>query len=628
MNRTKLQILSTVFRVGSGILTTLLLMSDGAIATPVTPELIGQLPSLERPPIPPVNVPQPRTPIEIEIETPTPPQPRNPVFPANPPEVVPSISVPDPLQSSPTPAATDLEASDSLDGFADFNYWANLCHLLADQQDYGKALSACNQAIVLKPKATEIWVERTRILLAARQYTEAIAAANMTLKRKSKYSLVLAYRCAAFSALGQYEAAIADCDRALEVDRNWDDSTPALVFFQKGLILERQAQYEAAIETYTAALEREPNNSQTLFHQCYSWYQLQQPSEAIAACDSALHIDSNWGESSPDQAWKYRGFAAINLGNYEEASLSFDRALNLNQADPTLWAAQGFVLGILDRDREALNTYERAIALRPDYSYALVNQCQLFNDLGQYQAAQQACESAIKGDGVWDQWGSALAWSELGIALAAQGKLEAGTIASNRAVGFQPNYAEAWNNRAVILWYQKEYQAALESVDRALQLDLSSAKAWQNRGRILTSLERFEEAIAAYDLALELNPNNSDLWSSRSVALWKAGQYNEAVISAKEAVIVNPDFFQGWYNMGTALIALEKYEDAVFAYKQATRIEPENANAWAIQGYALERLGQIEAAQEAIAEALKLNPNQPVALRIQDKLKTELSDTQ
>lgn len=625
MNGTKLRILSTVFRVGSGILTTLLLMSESAIATPQTSELIGQLPSLERPSVPPV-IPQPRTPVEIDIETP--PQPRNPIFPANPPEVVPSISVPEPLQSLPTPPATDLEVSDSLKGLADFNYWANLCQLLADQQDYGEALSACNQAIVLKPKATEIWVERTRILLAARQYTEAIAAANMTLKRKSKYSLVLAYRCAAFSALGQYEAAMADCDRALEVDRNWDNSTPALVFFQKGLILERQAQYEAAIETYTTALEQEPNNSQTLFHQCYSWYQLQQASEAIVACDSALYIDRNWGESSPDRAWKYRGFAAINLGNYEEASLSFDRALNLNQADPTLWAAQGFVLSLLDRDSEALNAYQQAIALQPDYSYAWVNQCQLLNDLGQYQAAQQACENALKGDGVWDRWGSALAWSELGIALAAQGQLEAGTIASNRAVGFQPNYAEAWNNRAVILWYQKEYQAALESVNRALQLDLSSTKAWQNRGRILTSLERFAEAIAAYDLALELNPNNSDLWSSRSVALWKAGQYDEAVISAKEAVIVNPDFFQGWYNMGTALIALEKYEDAVFAYQQATRIEPENANAWAIQGYTLERLGRVEAAQEAIAEALKLNPNQPIALQIQYKLKTELSETQ
>ncbi|MEB3885542.1 tetratricopeptide repeat protein [Lyngbya sp. CCY1209] len=627
MNGTSAGIRATVWSWRSGILAALMLISESAIATHPTLAQIEQLPNRDRPSIPPVNWPRPQNPIIIDVETPEPLQPRNPILPAEV-EETPSIPVPDPLQSVPIPPSPDLGASDALEGLEDFDYWANLCHLLADQQEYGKGLAACDRAIVLKPKAAEIWAERTHILLATKQYTEAIASADMTLERESKYSLVLAYRCAALSALGRYEEAMENCDRALEIDRNWEDATPAVVIFQKGLILERQNQYEVALETYEAALKLEPDNSQTWLHQCHSWYQLEEPYKAIAACEKALKIDRNWGESSADRAWKYRGFASINLGNYEEASTSFDRALNLNEDDPTLWAAQGFVFSVLNRDREALNAYERAIALRPDYSYALVNQCRLSNDLGQYQAAQKACEAALEGDGFWDEWGSAPAWSQLGVALAAQGQLEEASIAANRAVGFQPDYAEAWNNRAVILWYRGDYLAALESVDRAIQLDPNSAKAWQNRGRVLASLERFEEAIKAYNLAVELDPENPDLWSSRSVALWQAGDYAEAVISAKEAVIVNPEFFQGWYNMGTAFIALEEYEDAVFAYQQATRIEPENANAWAIRGYALERLGQLEAAREAIAEALKLNPNQPVALQIQYQLETELSNRQ
>ena len=146
------------------------------------------MPRLERPsvaPVPPVNLPQLNNPIvppglETDIEIPQKPQLRNPIFLPDGeaiPSVVPSISVPKPLQSLPSQPSTDWEASDSLEGLADFDYWANLCHLLADQQEYGKALSACNQAIKLKPKAVEIWVERTRILFAMEQYTETLRPA-------------------------------------------------------------------------------------------------------------------------------------------------------------------------------------------------------------------------------------------------------------------------------------------------------------------------------------------------------------------------------------------------------------------------------------------------------------------
>ncbi|KDR58069.1 MULTISPECIES: tetratricopeptide repeat protein [Limnospira] len=605
MNGALVGILAKLGSFGSIILTALLLMSGRAIATYTTLVQIRQLPRLNRPSIPPVNLPQAR----------------NPIFPNHGSDTL-SMSVPEPLQSLPTPPSPDPGNYDSLEGLEDFDYWVNLCRLLVDRQEYQKALSACDRAIILKPKALEIWVERTRILLAIQQYTQAIASADRILERESKYSRVLAYRCTALSALGRYQEAMKDCDQALEIDRRWHEITPALVWFQKGLIHQLQGQYQAALDTYQQALQLQPNNSQTLVHQCYCFHQLDQPYKAIASCERALEIDNNWGEISPDIAWKYQGFAYLNLADYEQAKTSFQRALSLNQEDPTLWAAMGFALTSLNRLSEALNAYEQAIRLRSDYSFALVNQCQLLNDLGEYQAAQKACGAALEGDGFWDQWGPATAWSQLGVALAAQGELQAATVANNTAIELQPDYPQAWNNAAVILWYQEDYLAALESVARAIELDPNLAQAWQNRGRILASLKRFEEAIAAYNMAVEKGRNNPELWSSRSVALWEAQQYAEAVISAKEAVILNPDFFQGWYNMGTALIALENYQDALFAYQQATRIQPENANAWALRGYALQQLGELQAAKDAIATALNLNPNQPIARQLQVKLET------
>lgn len=146
MNGALVGILAKLGSFGSVILTALLLMSGRAIATYTTLAQIRQLPRLNRPSIPPVNLPQAR----------------NPIFPNHGSDTL-SMSVPEPLQSLPTPPSPEPGNSDSLEGLEDFDYWVNLCRLLVDRQEYQKALSACDRAIILKPKALEIWVERTRI---------------------------------------------------------------------------------------------------------------------------------------------------------------------------------------------------------------------------------------------------------------------------------------------------------------------------------------------------------------------------------------------------------------------------------------------------------------------------------
>lgn len=104
----------------------------------------------------------------------------------------------------------------------DFNYYFSLCKVLRSQQKYEAALSACNQAINLKKKKAEAWAIRSEILFNLRQYEEGLVSGLMAFQLKPKYSFALTLQCRALSALGQQDEAISACDRALQVNQNWE----------------------------------------------------------------------------------------------------------------------------------------------------------------------------------------------------------------------------------------------------------------------------------------------------------------------------------------------------------------------------------------------------------------------
>jgi len=168
-----------------------------------------------------------------------------------------------------------------------------------------------------------------------------------------------------------------------------------------------------------------------------------------------------------------------------------DRALEINPNDATLWTSRGAVLQEnLGRTQEALNSHNRAISLKPDYSLALYNRCVVLATQAKYEAAIASCDRALEGDG---RWGKA-----------------------------QP--AEAWTSRGVSLRRLGRHEQALESYNRAIALNPEDALIWNNRGVALLGLGRSSEALEAFEQALKLNPNHELAQRNRAIALQELGR--------------------------------------------------------------------------------------------------------
>jgi Flp pilus assembly protein TadD len=174
--------------------------------------------------------------------------------------------------------------------------------------------------------------------------------------------------------------------------------------------------------------------------------------------------------------------AAYNAGRFFEAEQlcqqlvargtdSFDTLLLLGAAQTNL-----------GRKHAALASYENAIKLRPEVSWAHFRRGQVLHQLERYADA----------------------------------------VASyDRAIQLRPDFAMAYSDRGVSLGVLQRHREALASYDRAVEIRPDFAAAHFNRGNVLQELNRFDEALVAYDRALQLNPEHAQANCNRGNVLQK-----------------------------------------------------------------------------------------------------------
>jgi tetratricopeptide (TPR) repeat protein len=85
------------------------------------------------------------------------------------------------------------------------------------------------------------------------------------------------------------------------------------------------------------------------FNQGYSLYELGRYEEALISYDKAIDLDANDATT-----WLNRGVTLDKLERYEEALASYDQAIELDLNEPTTWEDRGWGLSNLGRYEEAL----------------------------------------------------------------------------------------------------------------------------------------------------------------------------------------------------------------------------------------------------------------------------------
>jgi tetratricopeptide (TPR) repeat protein len=184
--------------------------------------------------------------------------------------------------------------------------------------------------------------------------------------------------------------------------------------------------------------------------------------------------------------------------DYKVALSSYDQALKLNPTHYKAWYNRGNALRRLDRDQEAINSFEKVLELIGDFEN----------------------EEDLR----------AKTWNNRGLALHGLRCYHEAITSFDKALEIKRDYHQAWNNRGLALHALKCYHEAITSFDKALEIKRDYHQAWTNRGNALRNLGRYYAAVDSYDEALRLTNNQYwQAWKNRGWALFSSWRYQEAL---------------------------------------------------------------------------------------------------
>ena len=112
------------------------------------------------------------------------------------------------------------------------------------------------------------------------------------------------------------------------------------------------------------------------------------PDIAVDAYRQALKLGLP-DKSHQAEAYHRIGLALKSLGKLEDAKLSLERALTLQPHSPTILNSYGTILAGLKQLPQAMQAYEQALALKPDYAHARFNLAEAFELVNPKRALQE-----------------------------------------------------------------------------------------------------------------------------------------------------------------------------------------------------------------------------------------------
>jgi tetratricopeptide (TPR) repeat protein len=153
----------------------------------------------------------------------------------------------------------------------------------------------------------------------------------------------------------------------------------------------------------------------------------------------------------------------------------------------------------LQRDQSALAQRRKEEALQSN------NRGVVLYYRGALDAAVEAFQKAVTLEPDYAE-----AHNNLGLALSKLGRAQEAVEAFQRALKLDPRMGEAYNNLGFLFHTAAQFERAVEMFGRAVETSADSSVAYTNLGNSFYRLKQPEKAVAAWRRALELDPMNEN----------------------------------------------------------------------------------------------------------------------
>jgi tetratricopeptide (TPR) repeat protein len=282
---------------------------------------------------------------------------------------------------------------------------------------------------------------------------------------------------------------------------------------------------------------------------------------ALAEVHAGIRANPDWAEG-----WVQRGNILSAHGFWENALESYDRALAIRPKLLDALTARGLLREIHARSVDAERDFNAVIEAAPGAPDGYLLRGWLERRNGRYSESERdLAEARTRGPGRWEDYHNAGA---------AAVRAQHWAVAERNfelALLLRPDHADGWIALSRIHAARGQQEKAIEDLVRADLERPGDAAIWYARAELLRSLGRWEEAIRAYDCAISLG-SQPIMYAGRGQARAATQDSGKAESDLDYALELEPGLREAWVARARLRAGSGRFEEARADFAAALRI--------------------------------------------------------
>ena len=365
----------------------------------------------------------------------------------------------------------------------------------------------------------------------------------------------------------------------------------------------RLRDYEKSLQAYNKAIEIKPDFHKAWYAHGWALMRQKNYTQAKASFTKAIEYIGESDYEAATIAWRQLGDAHWHLGDYEESTEAFKKAIYYRRDDFIVyqWLSDSFRQS--GRYQDAIKAVEEAISLNPNSSMGYSRLADVLSSTQKYEAAISTINKAIELEP-----GNSINYVKRGQYYSFQNNYELAIADFNKAIEIEPNFADAYSWRGYLHALQGNKTEFNSDFEQALSLQPESSGIYQLRGDGYIALGEIDKGIEDYDTAINLDSNFAhQFYNLRGLALNSQGEYEKAIADFDRAIELKPKIGIYYRNRGYSYRSQENYELALDNFDKAIEIEPNDSLAYAWRGFTHAKMGNSELSISDFNKAISLD---------------------
>ncbi len=224
---------------------------------------------------------------------------------------------------------------------------------------------------------------------------------------------------------------------------------------------------------------------------------------------------------------------------------------------------KGMIAVMEGKPMEAIQWFEQAISLQPDFSAAYMQLAMTYNTAGEtakgIKILEKAVEMNIDNNDIR---------KNLGLYLQKIGEIDRSIQTLENALKFYPEDIDSLNFLGISYFYRGDIDRAMEIFQQTLQLDASNASIHNNLGNCWYAKKEYDKAEQSYHTALRYDDKMSRAYNGVAIIRALNNDLPAALENFQRALYYDPQNIDAALNLALLYIRMQKWEEALKLYQE------------------------------------------------------------